>query len=628
MTYSTNMTKDISRKEMFVILRPRYRPTSFTFFSGSTYYASFDFGPVTSLSINGFVLTEGTSTTLFANQWYYSASEGRIYFQKSVAPTSDDWVVLTFEAYFSTFDTVWYKDPTDSSTALVHWHGIITQPPVISQADDQNIFGYSPVQDTVMTCVYDAEHMQEWMYEITFSKGDVVVYHMVGDLQTANIVKIFTGIGGRHTLTDDTFQIDIIDKSYILDQPLNNTTSDVEFDDTVEPQFRLTPIPVYFGPGRIFRAVCIDYENSSPTTSDNRQWVVCSNGHEGVGGGGGWVVNNATSASLVVGTTSYNLSGLYSNSSDVGTLGIGIGIVLSSSAESSLGIGTINPDESYVLISRNGASVDQSMNGSAFDVDELYPSSVRLIYHFLRSIVGLAESEINTTSFSTADAAVTRYCEVLIPADGGEYPTVKEIITRLCANDFLRTYFDKDGKFKVRVIEPAAVSPDLELTDDDLFDVSYSFDTNDVSQVTIRWVDSELYSVSKGGFVGYRRLPSEKTSTYGGPTYLYEDERERVIYTYGYNNGTPTVEQDFANKYGQLLGQRRGLMSCLVKAGAYELELGDTVKITRKKQPGYAYDGETENARSYVVTQIRKQIDGVYLVLDDQKVIEENSGDW
>lgn len=628
MSYTTNAAKDLVRKEMFVVLKPRKRVTSWTLHSGSVYYASFSFGTITGVSVNGTALTAGTSTSLSAGYYYQDSSAGRLYIRKSdsTAPASTDWVVVTFELYFATFETVWYRVPTDDTTEEVLFRGIITQPPVISQASDQNIFGYSPVNDTTIGCVYDPEYLQELMYDITFNKGEVVVYHMAGDLDTANIVKIFTGVGGNHDLDDESVQINILDKSYILDQPVNNDSEPSAFDETVQPEDRLKPIPIYFGEGRQFRCTCIDFDNTSPTTSQNRKWAAFSNGHLGVGGGGvGNVFNNASSAFLYINGTGYNLSGLYTNSSSLSTSGTA-GITLNNNIEATLGISTINPDSAFVVIFRNSISVDQAMNGNNFDVTEGV-NSVRIIYHFLRAIVGLSEDEINITSFSTASSAITRECEVLIPDLGeSEYPTIKEVISRLCATDFLRAFFDKDGKFKVKLIEPASATPDLELTDDDLIDVRFNYDTNDIYQVTVQFANGAYYGTSKSGTAWQIALPNEHTSTYTGATYLHGEVRTKTIKTYGYDTGSGL--QDYIDKYGQLLGERRGLLSCFVKSGAYELELGDTVSISRKKQPGYEYDGTTENSRSYVVTEIRKQIDGVYLVLDDQKVIEENSGDW
>lgn len=628
MSYTTNSAKDGFRKEMFVVLRPRYRPTSFTLFSGSTYYASFDFGPVTALSINGTALTEGTSTTLFANQWYYSESEGRIYFQKSVAPTSTDWIVLTFEVYLSTFDTVWYSAPTDSSTDEVNFRGIIIDPPVIAQSDDQNIFGYSPVQDTSITCTYDAEYLQEMLYDITFNKAEVIVYHMAGDLDTANITKIFTGVGGTHSVTDDRLQINILDKSYLLDAQMDNGGGNYfSTDTTTDPNYRGRAIPSYYGPARSFRGVCIDYDDSSPTTSQNRKWAFFSGEHFVSGG----TTPDYTSVTLFKDGTGYSLTKTthYSSTYFLGDAENTFGVTLVNNVEALLGISTINPSTDYVQCSRVSYEITQTKDGSAFDVEAGLPTVSRVLYHILKTRLNLGESQIDLDSFTTVAATETMNCDVMIPQRlGDDFPSYREVIAKLCATGFLRSFFTTDGKFKIKAIAPAAGTADLSLTDDDLIDVRFEYDTNDIHRVRVTTPMVETVGVSKGGFAVQYVQEFKYDADYDGPRYLHNQNKFLTVDTYGYDSSFFSLDTTFIDKYGQLLGDRRGLLFCFVKSGAYSLELGDTVSISRKKQPGFAYDGETENERSFVVTQIRKQIDGVYLVLDDQKSIEENSGDW
>jgi hypothetical protein len=627
MSYAVNNLKDIVRREMFVVMRPKKRVSSWTLSSGNIYYSSFTFGYVTAVSINGTAQTLHTSSSVGSGQFYYDSSTQRVYIYDVGGPSASDWVVVTFELYLSTFECTWYRTPTDSTSGEAVFRGVITDAPVITRSSDQNIFGYAPTQDTSVKCRYDAEYLQEILYDATFYRGEVLVYHMAGDLDTANITKIFTGYGGTHSVTDDSIDINIMDRSFLLDAMMDNGASAVNYSvgnydaTTADPAAVDRIIKSIYGYGRSWvRGVCMDYNADSPTTSQNRSWAACTTeyGNPTISTNTAYLVQGDTWCKLAV-TTHYTLSSSLDDDC--------YGIDLKTTVESAFGLSTINPESDFVVFSSiGGVDITPTLGGDPLGS---YTKAITILYHILVDRLGLASTEIDEDSFFDAEASSEDIYEMSIPSvDSDQMPTYKDVVNKLLVSGLLRGYFNSSGQFAIKKLGVAAVTADLELNDDDIINPSFQYVTDDMSSIRLNYPPLEHYvrrskadilggSTSGVGFVAGQNY--YETAEYNGAAYLHEAAKEISIDAY-YSNTKVNIKE--------LLGERRGLLSFFTKnGGAYELELGDTVSITRTKLPGYAYDG-TEQTRSFVVNEIRKQIDGVYLVLDDQKAIEENSGDW
>lgn len=703
MSYSTENAKDAVQKNMFVVLRPRIRLTSWTLDSGSVYKASCS-KYVYSVYRNGTAYTLGTSTSLSASYYYYDADAEFLYIRKadSSAPSSSDWIIVTMELHLSTKDGYWYRVPTDDTTEEVFWHSLITTPPTVTKSAIDSVFGFSPVQASTVSCINDSDYFQDITYGMSANLADAIIWHQAGSISTSNFTKIFTGYMGDFDFNDGQIQFSLVDRTWQFDEKMDNGASNDRYtaeqsgpDGTdVDRAFAGKPIRSMYGDASQ-KLVCTTAKYDTPANTDNREWsyltyeygtnfpsftvssvisaftfevsdneadiiaAAFSQGYTKMLINGvvediqnvdtntnrvDTLTTNAASGGMTVyllpysrlflkqGDNWYKLvySTDYLISNDPQTFGV----TLTSTVESSRGISVINPDEDFIVAGSGcGHYIRPTVSGNYFGT--MFNPLV-VLYHIIKDRFGVAEASIDGSSFTTAVAAndIT-ICSVQIPNDeDSDFPSYWEVINRLLTTALCRAYNDADGKFSIYQIQPTAGSADLELTDDDLFDPSYEFSFSDTANVTLT-NKFRYYSVARSkadvladsasgvGIVTQVNEFPRVSATYSGFTYLHNSDKAQEIETY-----LPFGSTAISTRIAELLGERRGRLRCYIKAGAHGLELGDTVQITRTKQPGFTFDSDTTQSRKYIVMEISKEIGGVKLVLDDQKGIEDNTGDW
>lgn len=324
------------------------------------------------------------------------------------------------------------------------------------------------------------------------------------------------------------------------------------------------------------------------------------------------------------------------------------GMELLTTVESGYGISVLNPSTDYVIADMMGAQIAPTFGGNPISTAVgAVANPIVVLYHILKDRVGLEESEIDGDAFIDLAAEVTDQIAMAIPlSEADDFEDWKTIIARLLTTGFLKAFYDEEGRYTIKRVGPIG-AVDATLTDDDIqgeLKFEYSFD--DICAVRAINGPAEYY------------LLREKTAILGGATsgkasfyasarqyyyfwranselYLYQTGRIRDVETYFYFNQTlfdlyGDGQFDYANKLAYIMGERRGRVSLYAKSGAWSLNLGDAVAIERKKLPGFAYDEDTNRTRNFIVCEIRKELNGVALVLDDQKGIEDadDAGDW
>lgn len=719
MSYAVESVKDSVRREMLIVLKPKRRieSTLWTLHSGNVYVTPITYGYVTAVAVNGTALTAGSSASLSAGQFYFDYSGQDLYIRKSnsAAPQTTDWVVITFEIHLAQSEFLWHRNPLDSSTDVVLYRGLVKQTPTISRSSGETLFGFAQVEATSFTCVNESTLFQELLYDASFANADVVIYHLAGKLAVANIERLHTGLCGSVQFTDLEINFPVIDKSYRFDETISNDNGTLRYphkfsgiDGTgTDPAFADTVIRNLYGCKSMMRGVCIDYNNSSPTTSQNRSWAFCSNLGDLFFTTVGTVIGDTSTTvktfvdgeyhdlrdlylsgitSIKIGGSVTSITGYDDNTQSITIspggspkagqtvesinfanvylvrLGSGntatwysltysthwspaflsndsFGITLINNVEGALGISTINPETDIVIATAFGTLISPTVGGGRIPAGSSNP--IVILYHLLLERMGMAESEINTTSILTAaEATFDIICTVRIPDDleSSSMPTYREVIARLLATAFCRAYIDGDGKFTVVPIG-AAGTPALTLTDDDIISLQYESNYDDVGRVELfngpteailaRTKADILASATTGtGQYSYKpEVVSIAEANYEANDYIHERAATQSVHTY-FNSSFISANPTYANRIAQMLGERRGRVTCFVKVGAHGLELGDTVRITRERQPGFDYSDGTTNSRDYVVVAIKKEVNGVSLVLDDQKGIQDNTGDW
>lgn len=731
MSYTTENAKDNVARDMMIVLRPRYRITSWTLYSGSVYYAPWTYGYVTSLYETDTAMTSQTSTSLSATQYYYDHSAQRIYMRMtdSAAPASTDFLIVTFEMHLATKECYWHRVPTDDSTTEVFWRGILTQTPTVSRNASDIIFGFIPTSVTGLSCVNEPTYFQKIIHDLSFNTADALVYHVAGDIETANIQQIFGGYCGDYSFNDKELNVTLLDKGYRMNEKWSNGTDGRDYyqsagSNVVQPDRIRTTIKSCFGSdindASQVLGVNVDFDDSSPTTSENRDWafttrqsaesgmdipivtvntatnftVSTTNAKKLVVGdfvrrtGAGYtaqitsvntssgvvVFDNApdTTGSLFRVTGAYNAKLVqsdvvysllyerdYTDSSYVDILCWGI--QLRTTAEANAGAATIDPNNGdYIVAEIRGQTIAPTSGGSPFYTG-IHPHSnpIVILYHILKDRMGFAESDIDLATFASFSTDLRlkgnfRPIVSLTSPDtiGDDFSNYGDVIALILASCFCRLFINNEGKFTLSAIE-AFDSADKTISDDDLISVNYEYGYGNTGKINVFSRPIETSTAFDKGTQGAILPISEAVKypydlvNYDVNKYLHKSEfrREVNIRLAGAIDSTKTTlngadEYDFSATYSEnasdcwkrkfkhLVGERKSILKCQVKSGAHGLDIGSFVTVTRSRQPGFDYDESTTNSRNYVVIEITKGLGGVDMVLDDQKGVEDNTGDW
>lgn len=271
MSYSTNITLDNVKNDMFIVMKPRRRITSWTLYGGSVYRAQCPFNVVV-VEQNGTTYTEQSSTSLSASQWYYNSEEQYLYIRMSDsgAPDSSDWIVATIELFVATKETLWYRIPTDSTSRLVQYYGCVKNTPSIRKSRNQQQLGFYPIESTGLTCANDPDLFQDIIWDASFNDAEINVYHLSGELDADNFNKIITASLGNFSFDDEEINFGIYDSSISLDTEFNPVNSAKFYGNGggIDPQFAGKPIRMFWG--RVSGVMAVN--RTFGTT--NREWSV------------------------------------------------------------------------------------------------------------------------------------------------------------------------------------------------------------------------------------------------------------------------------------------------------------------------------------------------------------------
>lgn len=290
MAYQDLLELEGVNSQFLVVLTPRRKVTSWTLVSGAIYQSSFDYGTVLEVTEDGVSLTANTSSALSSGQFYYDKDTKILYVRTSgdVNPTTK-YMVASFELYAGTFDAHFPRIPTDTETTsnfTVYFDPIVEKTPVLKQTNNDLFFGFLPSQTSEIVLT-NAEHpFERIIFDSSFNKGAVKVYHWLGDLEKDNTKLVYSGVMGNVTYTTNRVRIATFESLERFEAEFRHS-GDSFFATSSFPnldsKFQARPIRgVYGGPIDGFIPVNVSYLAENPTTSDNRTWVVCK-GQTGLG---------------------------------------------------------------------------------------------------------------------------------------------------------------------------------------------------------------------------------------------------------------------------------------------------------------------------------------------------------
>lgn len=162
----------------------------------------------------------------------------------------------------------------------------------------------------------------------------------------------------------------------------------------------------------------------------------------------------------------------------------------------------------------------------------------------------------------------------------------------------------------------------------------YAVDKTEFLEFTWEQDYADIYAFLKATYKKQKALFSVSIPLSSG---LIEEESLRAQYVHLAN---ARYEQEFAQFDDEeaataaarmmfVLGERRGIYKLRVPyTQLLNAKVGANYQITRDHLPGFAYSFDAENARTLNLLEVQKDLISAALVLEDQKGVQDNSGDW
>lgn len=287
MAYADLLDNEGIKSQYLAIMKPRrvIDSASWSLVSGTTYEQSFDFGEIIILTSDDSTLTLATSTALSDGDWYYDVDNENLLIDIGVNPNTKE-IVGTYEIYLGTFDAHFNKDPLDSSTRSVYYEPLIVQSPQINSSATDALFGFLPSLSTQISISNATQFLQRHIYESSWNRIDISLYHWLDELITDNVKLVSKGFCSSIRSNDNQISIRIFDNNEIFDSEYRNVAGlsfyAVSAFPNLDPFYESRPIRHVYGVVDGFIPVNIDYVAESPTTSDNRDWI-CINPETNLG---------------------------------------------------------------------------------------------------------------------------------------------------------------------------------------------------------------------------------------------------------------------------------------------------------------------------------------------------------
>lgn len=283
MTYADNLELPNIASNYFISIRPRRSETLWTGVSGTINYADWSYGPVISVYDNltgDDLIAATTAVALPTGYYYYDADAERLYINNGGTPGI---VIATYELYLGTLAMHWYSTPTDNTTSEVFFDGFLASAPVIQQDTTDVLFGSVPIATSNVSIDVTDQSWNIHLYESSFSKAEIRIWHCVGAVTVANCSLIATGVCGNFSFKDGRIQIDVrsrydlFSRTYasILGEGAYNVLTTDSVLVALDPSYEGTPGRDVFGKVKNLRLINSSYDTVvAPRAKTNRTWYV------------------------------------------------------------------------------------------------------------------------------------------------------------------------------------------------------------------------------------------------------------------------------------------------------------------------------------------------------------------
>lgn len=204
----------------------------------------------------------------------------------------------------------------------------------------------------------------------------------------------------------------------------------------------------------------------------------------------------------------------------------------------------------------------------------------------------------------------------------GSWGNWKEIVQQILQSELLRLHVEiKDGLSVLTITRDGPMGDaDMDVSQEQLASPSWSWDYSDTyDEVAVEWGHREFDSTFYYGATQYRY-----TAVSNVARYLHRVSQTLDVKTLHYEGDHAAEVRD---QLLAILSERRGVLAGVLPPSFIEKSIGQVVDYGSKFLPGAAVSGQI-NTRAMKLQRHAKSPAGVTVTLEDQKGIEDFTGDW
>lgn len=698
MTYANLLSEEGIKSQYLVVIKPRrFADTSaWQLVSGTKFEQIFSYGQIINAQHNNTVLTAATSLALSDGDWFFDETTSAFYIDIGSDPALSD-IIVTYELYFGTFDAHFNRSPLLSSTRVVYYEPLITRSPTVIASNTDILFGFLPSNSTSISISNVTQYLQTHLYDSSFNRADIEVYHWLDELITANVKLITRGICGSVNSSDESVQITIYDNNDLFNAEFRHDAGESFFSVSnfpdLDPNYASRPIRKVYGVVDSFIPVNIDYNETlsntvnrawvclkpytnlasistvvpaSPSSTATRTYVTSANGirvgdsvwiDSSLGSGfdefvkvtvvnktGSHYIEHATISNIAISTDvvkrnfvgsvtifkdGISYEALYGKHYDE-YLDVGnsvAGFLLKTTLEADLGISALSIFDivhARVYGNKNNVTLSASPFGSNSLETGNLTNGVVIFYDLLKTYLGVTESDIDLTGFTTEQGLIDDELGFAIPSLSQlNFPTFKDLFSSISQSLLLKVFINDDNKFSITQTGPRAAATKT-IQDDEILEssFSYSFDYRDVrSDIFIQYAPTEVSRRNSTGDVYYSLV----NSTNNVAKRLHKIQKQETFTSLHF---VEAQAQALCDHLAYALGERRGLISLVTKNRFYDSQINEVIEISRTKIPGFEFVNDTMRQLNAVIIATDKSLDEITIQLDDQKGIQDNLATW
>lgn len=684
MAYADLLQSESSNAQMLVVMRPRrvFSPSweAFPSISATAYRSLFELGQVTEVTVDGEPFTHAASLNVLSqDEYFFDETTGYLYIDTGDDPSTHT-VVATYELYFGTFDAQWHRIPNDSASRIVYYEPLIERSPTVISSSSETLYGFLPTYSANLTLSNLLGSLYKHLYDSSFNLAPVEVWYYIDELTSDSIRLIFEGFTSDISITDRSVSFNLLDSTSFFDTEWRNelgpsffSTSDFP---NLDPNFVGRPIRKLFGRVSGIRPVNIDYRQDNPTTSDNREYVIC-NGVAQLPPKSIFVTNAGTNTigqtfvddvsgvfvgdflRRIPGGTGFEVTGIGANyffhtpitpltpgdeleRSFVSrvevfkegrrvVLGVGpnltaikdntlnvLKIQFSSGFEAAFGFSEPLNVNDTISVTAYGEQSSVTIGGIPFRGDtldtlnEAYLDAV--FYKTIRQV--LPESRIETTSLQAL--LLPDVVSFSIPESSqNNFPTIRELVSKYCITGLLRFFLNNENKWQISIVEPIG-SEDLSITDEEIIAKSFNYKIgyrDILSRVEVAYQPREI---GTDGGIGKPLIAAAENNT---AKYLHVVDRQK---TFNSIHLLQSQALDLALKLSLIFGERRGVLKLSATLPYFETILSNSIKVSRDRMIGFDFLQDVLRERTFQVIETNKTLSEITIEMDDLKGTDSN----